>query len=142
MEEKKNIVKIFRGFEAHNVWDAYKLKIIQGSYLTIIISVLYGLYTSGAHPTLLITISTSLFVVLGSAFQFLFPDVIFKILIKPDRSVGVGYVVEVNKKEVWVLEIKLKNNRAFNWDAKVIINPNLQYLTGSILVIPKILKVL
>jgi len=99
-------------------------------YILIFIGVLSA---SGVNITLLLTASAALFVGLGLALKEIFQDIIGGLYIILDKSLLVGDIIEINGKVGRVFEIKLRTTRALTRDDKVVIIPNHNFITETIL---------
>lgn len=99
-------------------------------YILIFIGILSA---AGVNITLLLTASAALFVGLGLALKEIFQDIIGGIYIILDKSLLVGDIIEINGKVGRVFEIKLRTTRALTRDDKVVIIPNHNFITETIL---------
>lgn len=130
------VLKMVRRVFTRKMEESDKLKFISFfkfiKYVVYIIVIFSVLSLAGVNITPFLAASAALLVGLGLALQELFQDVIGGIFIILDKSLLVGDIIEVEGRVGRVIDIKLRTTRAITRDDKIIIIPNHNFISDTI----------
>lgn len=101
-------------------------------YFVFLLVLLVVLANNGVNLTALLTGAAALLLGIGLALQTLFQDILSGLFIIFDQSLRVDDIIEIEGKVGRVTKINLRTTRAVTIENKILIIPNLLYLTNTL----------